>query len=478
MLLANNIIGLVLHKFIIDESIFYHIRKVNGFVLISALWVTYIEGHILRLPCKEVGEFTITKDNFEYQGSVVATFTNLQDFECEDKCRLNPKCKSINMEKEGSKSCQLNSVSTSETITAGNALVAKTGWVYKTTDYNSTLIGENCQLLKPCPFYHVCRDLCSCQGYECLTPKDCMDIQRRNATTNSDYWIIPTASPIMPMQDYKHSNNSVSYSFILNPIINGRGGFLQKQVPGRFVLMSALWVSYIEGHILRLPCKEVGEFTIAKDNFELQGSVVATFTNLQDFECEDKCRLNPKCKSINMEKEGSKSCQLNSVSTSETITAGNALVAKTGWVYKTTDYNSTLIAWIFKEEMRQQVLTIGYFQMLHQLCRCNTFEIGSESDGYRLKIGGYSGNAGDSLAIHNGMKFSTPDRDNDEYGDGNCALKYKSGWWFKICFRANINNPYPTNPSGTGNQWYMTWFKIKNQLGNIVFSEMKLKYVG
>eukprot|EP00794_Sanderia_malayensis_P017985 gene17985-19782_t len=256
------------------------------------------------------------------------------------------------------------------------------------------------------------------------------------------------------------------------------------------VFISVLWVSYIEGHILRLPCKEVGEFTVAKDNFELQGSVVATFTNLQDFECEDKCRLNPKCKSINMEKEGSKSCQLNSASTGEIIPGGNALVAKTGWVYKTTDYNSTLIgencqlekpcpfyqiAWIFKEEMRQQILSMEYFQMLHQLCRCNTFEIGSESDGYRLKIGGYSGNAGDSLIYHNDMAFTTPDHDNDE-SVANCAVKYKSGWWFKVCFLSNLNNLYPTSLTGTNTTKYISWKKIKNEYGDIVFSEMKLRY--
>ena len=45
--------------------------------------------------------------------------------------------------------------------------------------------------------------------------------------------------------------------------------------------------------------------------------------------------------------------------------------------------------------------------------------------GYRLHIGGYSGNAGDSMNYHNhnGMKFSTRDRDNDK-SSGNCAQAY------------------------------------------------------
>ena len=32
----------------------------------------------------------------------------------------------------------------------------------------------------------------------------------------------------------------------------------------------------------------------------------------------------------------------------------------------------------------------------------------------------------------NGMKFSTPESDNDSYG-GNCAADRQSGWWFNYC---------------------------------------------
>ena len=60
------------------------------------------------------------------------------------------------------------------------------------------------------------------------------------------------------------------------------------------------------------------------------------------------------------------------------------------------------------------------------------FIVDSEATKYRLTVGGYSGNAGDAMAVHNGMKFTTFDRDNDE-ADSNCAEKRGGGFWWKKC---------------------------------------------
>jgi len=47
---------------------------------------------------------------------------------------------------------------------------------------------------------------------------------------------------------------------------------------------------------------------------------------------------------------------------------------------------------------------------------------------------------------HNGQPFSTLDRDNDNYRQGNCGMYYKSGWWFDACFAANLNGKYFDGP--------------------------------
>ena len=44
-------------------------------------------------------------------------------------------------------------------------------------------------------------------------------------------------------------------------------------------------------------------------------------------------------------------------------------------------------------------------------------------------MGAYDGgNIGDSMAYHNGAKFSTKDRDQDLNG-ANCAVTFSSAWW-------------------------------------------------
>lgn len=67
-----------------------------------------------------------------------------------------------------------------------------------------------------------------------------------------------------------------------------------------------------------------------------------------------------------------------------------------------------------------------------------SFRLEPESEFYRLRLGTYQGNAGDSLMWHNGKQFTTLDRDKDTYA-GNCAHFHKGGWWYNACAHSNLN---------------------------------------
>ena len=98
------------------------------------------------------------------------------------------------------------------------------------------------------------------------------------------------------------------------------------------------------------------------------------------------------------------------------------------------------------------------------------FNIGDEQAKYRLEVGLYSGTAGDSLAYHNKMAFSTKDRDNDVYSR-NCAVMRTGAWWYKTCHHSNLNGKYLGNKhDGRA----ANWNHFRSSL-SLKFTEMKLR---
>ncbi|KRF82404.1 fibroleukin isoform X2 [Drosophila virilis] len=68
------------------------------------------------------------------------------------------------------------------------------------------------------------------------------------------------------------------------------------------------------------------------------------------------------------------------------------------------------------------------------------FSIGSESEQYRLNVlGNYQGDASDALRQHNGRKFSTYDRENDE-NEVNCAVAQSSAFWYSNACTLRFSN--------------------------------------
>ncbi|XP_070102050.1 fibrinogen beta chain isoform X2 [Equus przewalskii] len=88
------------------------------------------------------------------------------------------------------------------------------------------------------------------------------------------------------------------------------------------------------------------------------------------------------------------------------------------------------------------------------------FTVKGEGDKYQLSVGKYKGTAGNALVdgasqlvgenrtmtIHNGMYFSTYDRDNDGWTTTDprkqCSKEDGGGWWYNRCHAANPNGRY------------------------------------
>ncbi|CAB4021589.1 Hypothetical predicted protein, partial [Paramuricea clavata] len=104
-----------------------------------------------------------------------------------------------------------------------------------------------------------------------------------------------------------------------------------------------------------------------------------------------------------------------------------------------------------------------------------SFSVGNESEAYILNVGNYSGTAGDSLRLNNGMKFTTIDVDNDVNGNNNCATNKKSGWWFEgsqKCSYADLNGKYLGGAHNQGMKGVF-WFGFTGENYSLKSSEMK-----
>ncbi|XP_060571509.1 fibrinogen-like protein 1 [Ruditapes philippinarum] len=108
------------------------------------------------------------------------------------------------------------------------------------------------------------------------------------------------------------------------------------------------------------------------------------------------------------------------------------------------------------------------------------FRVENEQMDFQLTIQGYSGTAGDAMfPYHNGMRFSTIDKDNDEW-HLSCAKKDQSGWWFKACGYASLNGIFIENgisePSPDGVIKGIIWSKWRKEYGySLKRTEIKIK---
>ncbi|KAJ3598685.1 hypothetical protein NHX12_002190 [Muraenolepis orangiensis] len=98
------------------------------------------------------------------------------------------------------------------------------------------------------------------------------------------------------------------------------------------------------------------------------------------------------------------------------------------------------------------------------------FTVDSEEHHYSIMLSGYTGTAGDSMRYHNGRPFSTYDKDPDSLGL-HCAKAYMGGWWYKNCYKTNLNGLYNVSSNNQG----VVWIDWKGKDSSLPSTEMKIR---
>ena len=84
-----------------------------------------------------------------------------------------------------------------------------------------------------------------------------------------------------------------------------------------------------------------------------------------------------------------------------------------------------------------------------------------------------SGDAGDSLGYHNGMKFSTKDKDNDSDPGYSCAQHFKGAWWYNGYQRSNLNGLYLRGEHNNFSS--VSWHGWRGEYFSLQKTEMKIR---
>lgn len=103
------------------------------------------------------------------------------------------------------------------------------------------------------------------------------------------------------------------------------------------------------------------------------------------------------------------------------------------------------------------------------------FVIESEAANFRLQVGEYSGDAGDSFAYNNNHYFSTYDSDNDT-SRHSCAENREGAWWYGDCTNCQLTGQYyeggHSGDAGLGITW---WFWKSTEPFSLKSAVMKIK---
>ncbi|KAH9489626.1 Ryncolin-1 [Bulinus truncatus] len=116
------------------------------------------------------------------------------------------------------------------------------------------------------------------------------------------------------------------------------------------------------------------------------------------------------------------------------------------------------------------------FRSVRYFAQYREFYIDGESDKYRLHLKNFTGNVIDEFSNHNGMKFSTPDSDNDLLPNHFCAGPnvYNTGWWFLYCHYVSLNGHF--HKAGTFGS-SVIWQSLTTDYNTLLSVEMKIRKI-
>ncbi|XP_059139220.1 ficolin-1-A-like isoform X7 [Physella acuta] len=107
------------------------------------------------------------------------------------------------------------------------------------------------------------------------------------------------------------------------------------------------------------------------------------------------------------------------------------------------------------------------FEGKNYYARYKTFKIDNQLNFYTLRVGQFSGDVGDNLSYHNGMRFST----SDSKSATSCNKAYSGGWWFNFCHNAYLTGVWRSREWGKG----IHWDAVSTGNKNLDWAEMKIR---
>ncbi|XP_078135837.1 microfibril-associated glycoprotein 4-like [Sander vitreus] len=117
------------------------------------------------------------------------------------------------------------------------------------------------------------------------------------------------------------------------------------------------------------------------------------------------------------------------------------------------------------------------FEGLKASAHYSSFSIESGYFDYKLHVSGFTdGGAGDSLSYHNGVPFSTFDKDVDRW-NGNCASSHLGAFWYRDCHNTNPNGVYRKGADSTLHAVGVEWATWKGHNYSLKAISMKIRPV-